>query len=55
MMVNEVRNIDSKSFTVTQAGENAFDLKVAYERREHLFANIDAVLSFDHAVVVKGR
>lgn len=55
LMVNEVRWIDAKAFTVTKVGEDAFDLSVAYERREHLFFNVDAVLKFNHSVVVKGR
>jgi hypothetical protein len=55
MMINEVRNIDSKSFTVRRVGEDEFELSVAYERREHLFFNIDAVLSFSYSVMVKGK
>jgi hypothetical protein len=55
MMINEVRSVDTKAFTVKKAGDDTMDLTVAYEQRIHLLANIDAVLTFDHTVVVKGR
>jgi len=55
MMVNEVRTIDSKSFAFKKVGEEAFDVTLNYERREHLFFNVDAVLTFSHTVAVKGR
>ncbi|WP_295432635.1 DUF4845 domain-containing protein [uncultured Thiodictyon sp.] len=55
MMVNEVRTIDSKSFAFKKVGEEAFGVTLTYERREHLFFNVDAVLTFSHSVVVKGR
>ncbi len=55
MNINDVRNLDLKSFTVASAGEGTYDLGVNYEQRTHLFFNIDAVLTFHHAVVVKGR
>ncbi|HYN78073.1 MAG TPA: DUF4845 domain-containing protein [Lamprocystis sp. (in: g-proteobacteria)] len=55
MMINEVRSIDTKSFSVKKSGEETLDLRLAYEERIHLFANVDAVLTFDHQVVVKGR
>jgi hypothetical protein len=53
--VNDVRAVELSAFSVKKAGEDSFDLSVEYEQREHLFFNIDVVLSFDHAVVVKGR
>lgn len=55
LMVNDVRNIEPRSFTVKKVSDDAFDVSVEYERREHLFFNIDAVLSFHYAVVVKGK
>ena len=55
MMINEVRNVDLKAFTVKKITEDSLDLTVAYEQRTHLFFNIDTVLSFNHSVVVKGR
>ena len=55
MMINEVRSVDSKSFSVKKSGDDTLDVTLAYEDRIHLFANVDAVLMFDHTVVVKGR
>ena len=55
MMINDVRNIDAKAFTVQKVGEDMFEVTANYERREHLFFNIDAVLSFKYAVMVKGK
>lgn len=55
MMINNVRGIDAKSFTVKRTGDDTSELTVDYEQREHLFFNIDAVLTFHYTVVVKGR
>ena len=55
MMVNNIRDIDSKVFTVKRTGENTLELTLDYERRQHLFFNIDTVLIFHHTVVVKGQ
>ncbi len=55
MMVNDVRSVDSKAFSVKKSGENMLDVTVDYEQRMHIFANVDAVLTFKHTVVVKGR
>ena len=55
MMVNELRSIDAKSFTVKKTGDDTFELAVDYEQRQHLFFNIDTVLTFKYAVTVKGR
>lgn len=55
MMVNDIRVVDAKAFTVKKTGEETYDLSVAYEQREHLFFNVDAVLTFNYTVPVKGR
>ncbi len=55
MMVNEARTIEPKLFSFKKAREDAFDVMLNYERRENLFFNVDAVLTFSHAVVVQGR
>jgi Domain of unknown function (DUF4845) len=55
MDVNDIRGIDPKAFTVQRSGDNSYDVRVAYERREHLFFNLDAVLTFEHAVTVRGQ
>jgi hypothetical protein len=53
--INDVRGIDPKSFAVQKMDDGSYDVQVAYERREHLFANIDIVLAFDHAVRVQAQ
>ncbi|MGE5153788.1 MAG: DUF4845 domain-containing protein [Bdellovibrio bacteriovorus] len=53
--INDVRGIDPKSFTIQKLDDGTYDVQVAYERREHLFANIDVVLTFDHAVRVQAQ
>jgi hypothetical protein len=55
MMVNDVRAVGVNAFSFKKAGEDAFDVTLKYEQREHLFFNVDAVLTFNHTVVVKGR
>jgi hypothetical protein len=53
--INNMDELQPKEFTLVKSGDEAYNLKVAYERRQHLFANVDVVLTFSHAVVVKGR
>ncbi len=55
MDINSVEGIEAKDFSIKKRDDNAYDLKVAYERRHHLFYNLDAVLVFTHEVVVEGR
>lgn len=53
--INDVRGIDPKSFKIQKTSDKTYDVQVAYERREHLFGNIDVVLTFDHAVTVEAQ
>ncbi len=53
--INDVEGIDPKAFKIEKTGENSYDVTVAYERREHLFFNIDAVIAFKHAVKVQAQ
>ena len=55
MDINNVRDMQDKDFSIKKREDNAYDVKVAYERRHHLFYNVDAVLVFSHEVVVEGR
>ena len=55
MDINNVKDVEAKDFSIKQREDKAFDVKVAYERRHHLFYNLDAVLVFSHEVVVKDR
>jgi len=53
--INDVRGVDPKSFKVEKTDKGTYRVKVDYERREHLFGNIDVVLTFGHAVEVKAQ
>jgi hypothetical protein len=53
--INDVSGIDPKAFQIQKGEHGAYDVEVAYERREHLFGNIDVVLVFNHAVEVKAE
>lgn len=53
--INDVRGIDPKSFKIQRTDTGAYDVRVDYERREHLLGNIDVVLAFHHAVEVKAQ
>ena len=53
--INDVRGIDPKAFKIEKTSGGAYDVQVAYERREHLFGNIDVVLVFHHAIEVKAE
>jgi len=53
--INDVRGIDPKSFKIQKTSDTTYDVQVAYERREHLFGNIDVVLTFDHTVAVEAQ
>lgn len=55
MDINDVEGIQAKDFSIKKREDNAFDVKISYERRQHLFYNVDAVLTFSHEVVVKSR
>ena len=49
LYINEIRSLKRRDFTFTPVA-NGTDLTVHYEVREHLFANIDAVVAFSHTV-----
>jgi hypothetical protein len=51
LYINEVDDVSSKEFTFKRE-DDGFLLGVEYEVREHLFANIDAVLTFAHQVTL---
>lgn len=53
--INDVEGIDPKAFKIEKTGEDSYEVTVAYERREHLFFNIDAVMAFKHAVKVQAQ
>ena len=53
--INNVRDLDPKAFKIQRTDEGTYDVRVDYERREHLLGNIDVVLAFHHAVEVKAQ
>ncbi len=55
MHMNNIAGVALKDFTVQKTADDTFDVQVAYERRHHLFANVDAVLTFSYGVAVKSR
>ena len=52
MEVNNVGHVGPKDFKIEKVGDQRYDVKLAYEQREHLFLNIDVVLTFQHEVEV---
>jgi hypothetical protein len=55
MDMNEIDDISPSKFKVEKVGDDSYKVQVAYEQREHLMANVDAVLTFTHAVTVKDK
>jgi hypothetical protein len=53
--INNVAQVTTKDFKIRRTGENLYEVTLDYEQRQHLFFNIDAVLSFAYQVEVKGR
>ena len=52
--INDVRTVDPKSVKVRKE-RGKMIIGIAYERREHLMANVDVVASFDKQVEVALR
>jgi hypothetical protein len=51
LYINEIDSVKARDFTFTPVAYGT-DLTVHYEVREHLFANIDAVVTFSHTVII---
>lgn len=55
LYINNVRDVTSSDFGYKRIS-NGYELSVDYEVREHLFANVEAVLTFAHQVnVIRGE
>jgi hypothetical protein len=50
--INYIENVTKNDFKLKKV-ENGDQLSVKYEVREHLFANLDALMTFSHQVVIK--
>lgn len=53
--INNVRQVNTKDFKIQRTGENLYEVTLDYEQRQHLFFNIDSVLTFAYQVEVKGQ
>lgn len=53
--INDVGIVGAGDFTIEEGPGGTYDLAVDYEVRQHLFFNVDVVLSFKHEVSVTGR
>ncbi|NCC27976.1 MAG: DUF4845 domain-containing protein [Gammaproteobacteria bacterium] len=53
--INNVGQVSAKDFKIRRAGENLYEVTLDYEQRQHLFFNIDTVLTFAYQVEVKGQ
>lgn len=51
--INEV-DLDSKSIHIKK-DDGLIKIDIKYERRIHMYGNIDAVLSFDHSATINAR
>jgi len=51
LYINDVRSISGENFTLEKS-EIGRQLSVHYEVREHLFGNLDAVLTFHHQALI---
>ncbi len=53
--VNSARHVTPKDFKFEKRSDGTLDVTLHYEQRQHLFGNIDVVLTFDHAVAIPSR
>jgi hypothetical protein len=53
--INSVDQVSAKDFKIRRTGENLYEVTLDYEQRQHLFFNIDTVLTFAYQVEVKGQ
>jgi hypothetical protein len=54
LYLNYIENVTKNDFKLKKV-ENGYQLGVKYEVREHLLANLDALMTFSHQVVIKGQ
>lgn len=51
LYINDVRSVKNENFSFEKTDTGRV-LGVHYEVREHLFANLDAILTFDHQTLI---
>jgi hypothetical protein len=54
LYINSVSDVSIEQFKYEKT-ESGFNVSVSYHVQEHLFANVDAVLTFEHDVTVGTR
>lgn len=54
LRINDIEAVTERDFVLKRA-TGGYELSVDYEVREHLFANVDAVLTFAHRVEIPAR
>ena len=54
LYLNYIENVTKNDFKLKKA-ENGYQLSVNYEVREHLLANLDALMTFSHQVVLESQ
>ncbi|MBN2886675.1 MAG: DUF4845 domain-containing protein [Chromatiaceae bacterium] len=53
--INSVSGFTDKDFVIKRKDEKTFTVSTSYERREHLFFNVDAVLVFEKSVEIPAK
>lgn len=53
--INSVSQVSAKDFKIRRTADNLYEVTLDYEQRQHLFFNIDTVLTFAYRVDVKGQ
>lgn len=53
--INSVSGFTDKDFVIKRKDEKTFTVSTSYERREHLFFNVDAVLVFEKSVELSAK
>ena len=52
LSINNVRNVSRSDFKLERA-EDGLNLKLSYQVREQLIANVDVIMTFDHQVLLE--
>lgn len=55
MDINNVRSVTMSDFSIEKRDQGQFQVTLNYEQREHLFFNVDAIVSFEYQVDVKAQ
>ncbi|MBB1074321.1 DUF4845 domain-containing protein [Rhodoferax sp. 4810] len=54
LYIDDVRSIKAEDFTATKSADGeGIDLTIEYEDQVHIFLNVDALMHFNHTVIIK--